>query len=225
MKNLFKNPKIYLILFIIFIPVLVLAVLFSNYYPIYKSLTSPLVFDFDTDIAIEKTVENPFETINIIEEIDEDTEKGEVSAGDNDLTDGETASTDEITDDTETDPNDNTEKPSYNYIVRKYKNEFENLQQKQEDELNSLVEQCKTEYVEGGSKKTSIFILGYKYLDLLKDLECRSNKEFDNLMNELKTELAENSYETDIVKEVRAHYDHYKKNLRAQIIKEGTAYL
>ena len=160
---------------------LVLAVLFSNYYPIYKSLTSPLVFDFDTDIAIEKTVENPFETINIIEEIDEDTEKGEVSAGDNDLTDGETASTDEITDDTETDPNDNTEKPSYNYIVRKYKNEFENLQQKQEDELNSLVEQCKTEYVEGGSKKTSIFILGYKYLDLLKDLECRSDRKSTRL--------------------------------------------
>ena len=225
MKNLFKNPKTYLVLFIIFIPVLVLAVLFSNYYPIYKSLTSPLVFDLDTDITIEKTVGNPFETINIIEEIDEDTGKDEALAEDNDLTDEEASSTDEIIDDTETEPHNNAEKPSYNYIVRKYKNEFENLQQKQENELNSLVEQCKTEYVEGGSKKTSIFILGYKYLDLLKDLERRSNKEFDNLMNELKTELAENSYETDIVKEVRTHYNHYKKNLRAQIIKEGTAYL
>lgn len=225
MKNLFKNPKTYLVLFIIFIPVLTLAILFSNYYPIYKSLTSPLVFDLDTDITIEKTVKDPFETINMIEEIHEDTKKDETLAGNGDLTDEKTASTDEIIDDTEASPHNNTEKPSYNYIVRKYKNEFESLWQKQEDELNSLVEQCKTEYVEGGSKKTSIFILGYKYLDLLKDLERHSNKEFDNLMNELKTELAENSYETDIVKEVRTHYNHYKKNLRAQIIKEGTEYL
>ncbi|MCK9267719.1 MAG: hypothetical protein M0P14_03275 [Alkaliphilus sp.] len=225
MKILFKNSKIYLVLFIIFISVLIPAVLFSNYYPIYKSLTGPLVFDLDTDITIEKTVKNPFETINIIEEIDEDTEKDKGLTEDNDLADEETDSTDGIIDDIEAGPYDNTKKPSYNYIVKKYKNEFENLRQKQEDELNSLVEQCKREYVEGGSKKTSIFILGYKYLDLLKSLERRSNKEFDNLMNELKTELSENSYETDIVKEVRAHYNYYKKNLRAQIIREGTEYL
>lgn len=230
MKNFFKRPRTYLLLIIILIPIIAFAVLFSNYYSIYKSLnltgsSAHTAHNSGTDATtgnpVTNPVKNPFEDINTTEENKESMEENK-----NLIEEGATPFSG-IIDDEETDFSEKTEKteepgkPSYNYIVGKYKNKFEELQQAQENRLFSLVEEAKTEYIKGGSKRSSILIIGYKYLGRVNKLEQQSNKKFDNLIDDLKTELTDNSYKTDIIQELKDYYVYYKKSLKSEIIKSA----
>lgn len=215
MKNFLKSPKTYLLLLIILIPVLIFAIFFSNYYSIYKDLANPSTHNSDKNVIVK----NPFEGIDSIEKNNENIEK------DKNLTNGETNPPNKTIDNDEVGLPDKAEKPSYNYIVGTYKNKFEKLQQKQENKLNSLIEQGKAEYIKNGAKKSSIFSLAPKYLGLINSIEQQADKEFDILVNDLKTELIDNSYETDIIKEIKDYYNYYKKSLRARVIQKATKYL
>ncbi|HZK58218.1 MAG TPA: hypothetical protein VFD17_07890 [Clostridia bacterium] len=223
MKSSSKSFKAYLLLFIILIPILIFAIFFSNYYSIYKDLTNPSAHNPDIDVVVK----NPFEGIDAIEE------NGDEMKENKDLPDGGPDTSDETTDNaeinssdnTKTNPSDKTEKPSYNYIVGVYKGRFEKLQQKQQDALDSLMEEAKVEYKKNGSKKSSLFGMAPKYLGIVNNLEKQANKDVDILIDNLETELINNSYETDIVKEIKDYYNYYKKVLRAEIIKEGTKHL
>ena len=81
-----------------------------------------------------------------------------------------------------------------------YKSKFEKLQQKQEETLNSLMEEAKAEYMQNGSKKSSLLGMAPKYLGLVNSLERQANREVDILINDLETELINNSFKTDITK-------------------------
>lgn len=213
MKNLFRNPKTYLFL-IILVPAIVFAVFFSNYYSIYRDLINPSVHDSDRE-----AVKNPFDDIDSAGGNNKGTENNGNPKG------GETNPPDKTADDEQTDLPDATGKPSYGYIVGTYKDKFEKLQQRQEDNVNSLLEQAKMDYAKNGSKKSAIFGLAPKYLGLVNKMEKQADKEFNILANDLKTELKNNSYETDIVKEIRDYYNYYKKELRAQVVKKATKHL
>ena len=223
MKNPSRSFKSCLLLFIILIPILIFAIFFSNYYSIYKDLTNPSAHNPDIDVVVK----NPFEGIDAIEENGDDVQKNR------DLSDEEPDTPDETTDNveidssdsTKTNPNDKTKKPSYNHIVGIYKGRFEKLQRKQEDILGSLMEEAKAEYKRNGSKRSSLVGMAPKYLGLVNRLERQANKDVDRLVDDLETELINNSYETDIVKEIKDYYNYYKKVLRAEIIKEGTKHL
>lgn len=215
MKSSSKGFKTYLLLLIVFVPILIFAIFFSNYYSIYKDLTDPSAHSSDTNIVVK----NPFEGIDAIEENEDNMQE------DKNLTDGNPSSPGETANNTEIDSPDQAEKPSYNYIVGIYKSKFEKLQQKQENKLNSLIEEAKAEYIKNGSKKSSLLSMTPKYLGLANNLERQANKEVDMLIDDLKIELINNSYETDIVKDIRDYYNYYKKNLKAEIIKEGTKHL
>lgn len=223
MKNSSRSFKTYLLLFIVFVPVLIFAVFFSNYYSIYKNLADPSAHGSDIDVVVK----NPFEGIDAIDEDESNMPGNEDSAK------GEPGFPNEIMDNAEIDSRNGTEmdsfnktkKPSYNYIVGKYKSKFEKFQQKQEDTLSSLMEEAKLEYAENGSKKSSLLGMAPKYLGIVNSLEKQANKDIDILIDDLKTELINNSYETDITGEIRNYYNYYKKNLRAEIIKEGSKHL
>lgn len=217
MKKSSGNLKTYLLLFIILIPVLIFAVFFSNYYSIYKDLANPSAHNPEPDVVVK----NPFEGIEAIEENENHIPKY------GDPIDGEPNPSNETTDNTGTDFADKneTEKPSYNHIVGTYKSKFEKLQQKQEETLNSLMEEAKAEYMQNGSKKSSLLGMAPKYLGLVNSLERQANREVDILINDLETELINNSFKTDITKEIKDYYNYYKKVLRAEIVKEGTKHL
>ena len=229
MKGFLKNPRNGLLSLIVLVPALIFAIFFSNYYSIYKDLKNPPVYDSDMDVVVK----NPFDGIEAIEENEEYMQKEGVQENEN-PTDEIHNSPDKTTDAVEIDSPDKTNKigeigktgkPSYNYIVGIYKSRFEKFQQRQENEVYSLMEKARTEYTKNGSKKSSLLGMAPKYLSLVNSLERQANKEIDMLINDLKSELINNSYETDITKEIRDYYNYYKKNLRAQIIKEGTEYL
>lgn len=215
MKNSSRSFKTYLLLFIVLVPVLIFAVFFSNYYSIYKNLADPSAHGSDIDIVVK----NPFEGIDAIDEDESNMPENE------DLANEGSGSPNETIDNAEMDPPDKADKPSYNYIVGKYKSKFEKFQQKQEDKLSSLMEEAKLEYAENGSKKSSLLGMAPKYLGIVNSLEKQANKDVDELIDDLKTELINNSYETGITKEIKDYYNYYKKNLRAEIIKEGTKHL
>lgn len=219
MKNSSRNFKAYILLFIVFVPMLIFAVFFSNYYSIYRDLTNPSSHSSDVDIVVR----NPFEGIDAIEENGDDMQENKGP------TVGESDHTDEIPNETVDDTGINfpgkAEKPSYNHIVGRYKSKFEKLQQKQEDKLAVLMEEAKAEYKENGSKRSSLLGMAPKYLGIVNNLEKQANKDVDILINDLKTELINNSYETNITGEIRNYYNYYKKNLRAEIIKEGSKHL
>lgn len=89
----------------------------------------------------------------------------------------------------------------------------------------SLIEQGKSEYIEKGAKKTTALSLAAKYLKLSNSMEKQSDAEFNTLINAFKTELTNNSYETDIVNEVKNYYNNYKKSLRGQLLQKATQHL
>ena len=215
MKSSFGIFKKYLLLLIIFIPVLIFAIFFSNYYPIYKTLTNPPVHNPDTDVIVR----NPFEDIEAIEENEEYIQKDE------DLTGKEPGLPNKTTNSIETNLPDNIEKPSYNYIVGIYKSRFEKLQHEQENKLYSLMDEAIAEYIKNNSKKSALLGMASKYIGLVNSMERQANREVDMLIDNLKTELMNNSYETDITKEIKDYYNYYKKTFKAEIIKEGAKHL
>lgn len=229
MKNIFKNPKTYLLL-IILTPVIIFAIFFFNYYSIYKNLIDPSENN-SQQFNINTAVKNPFEDIDIIEEYNEKTlstieetiGNGEIiKEGDSSINNDKTII--ENNDETYSPPN-KTINTSYDYIVGTYKSKFEKLQSKQENNIYSLIEQGKAEYIKGGSKKTSALSLGSKYLSRINNMEKQSDKEFNMLIDNLKAELTRNSHNTDIVKEISDYYNYYKKTLRAQMLKKANKLL
>ena len=226
MKSPFGIFKKYLLLLIVFIPMLIFAIFFSNYYSIYKTLTNPPVHNPDTDAIVR----NPFEDIEAIEENEEYKDSKDLTGKEpgslNETTsNNKTTSNNETTSNAETNFPDNTEKPSYNYIVGIYKSKFEKLQHEQENKLYSLMDEAIAEYIKNGSKKSALLGMAPKYMSLANSMERQVNKEVDMLIDNLKTELMNNSYETGIIKEIKDYYDYYKKVFKAEIIKEGTKYL
>lgn len=215
MKNSFGDLKKYLLLLIILIPTLIFAIFFSNYYSIYKTITNPPVHNPNTDAIIK----NPFEGIEAIEENREYIQKYE------NLTGREPDFLNETTGNIESNFLDNTEKLSYNYIVGIYKSKFEKLQHEQENKLYSLMDEAIEEYIKNGSKRTALLGMAPKYINLANNMERQTNREVDMLIGNLKTELTNNSYETDITKEIRNYYNYYKKIFKAEIIKEGAKHL
>ena len=99
------------------------------------------------------------------------------------------------------------------------------MQQNQERKVYSLIEQAKTDYINSGSKKSTLLSLAPKYLNMVNKMEQQADKEFNTLINDLNSELVKNSYQTDIVKEIRNYYNYCKKSLKAQAIKLATKYL
>lgn len=215
MKSYTRNFKKYLLLLIVLIPVLIFAVFFSNYYPIYRDLTNLSEHNPDIDTIVR----NPFEDIEAIEENEENIQE------DKNPTVGKTDSLNETGRNTETNPPDNAEKLPYNYIVGIYKSRFEKLQQEQESKLYSLIDEAIGEYIKNGSKKSSLLSMAPKYMGLANSMERQANKEVDTLIDNLKTDLERNSYDTDIIEEIRDYYDYYKKVFRAEIIREGAKHL
>lgn len=218
MKNSFGDLKKYLLLLIILIPTLIFAIFFSNYYSIYKTITNPPVHNPNTDAIIK----NPFEGIEAIEENEENRE---YMQKDENLTDRKPDFLNETTSNIESNFLENTEKPSYNYIVGIYKSKFEKLQHEQENKLYSLMDEAIEEYIKNGSKRTALLGMAPKYINLANNMERQTNREVDMLIGNLKTELTNNSYETDITKEIRDYYNYYKKIFKAEIIKEGAKHL
>ena len=218
MKNSFGNFKKYLLLLIILIPTLIFAIFFSNYYSIYKTITNPPVHNPNTDAIIK----NPFEGIEAIEENEENRE---YMQKDENLTDRKPDFLNETTSNIKSNFLDNTEKPSYNYIVGIYKSKFEKLQHEQENKLYSLMDEAIEEYIKNGSKRTALLGMAPKYINLANSMERQTNREVDMLIDNLKTELTNNSYETGIIKEIRDYYNYYKKIFKAEIIKEGAKHL
>ena len=218
MKNSFGNFKKYLLLLIILIPTLIFAIFFSNYYSIYKTITNPPVHNPNTDAIIK----NPFEGIEAIEENEENRE---YMQKDENLTDRKPDFLNETTSNIKSNFLDNTEKPSYNYIVGIYKSKFEKLQHEQENKLYSLMDEAIKEYIKNGSKRTALLGMAPKYINLANNMERQTNREVDMLIDNLKTELTNNSYETGIIKEIRDYYNYYKKIFKAEIIKEGAKHL
>ncbi len=218
MKNSFGDFKKYLLLLIILIPTLIFAIFFSNYYSIYKTITNPPVHNPNTDAIIK----NPFEGIEAIEENEENRE---YIQKDENLTGREPDFLNETTSNIESNFLDNTEKPSYNYIVGIYKSKFEKLQHEQENKLYSLMDEAIEEYIKNGSKRTALLGMAPKYINLANSMERQTNREVDMLIDNLKTELTNNSYETGIIKEIRDYYNYYKKIFKAEIIKEGAKHL
>ena len=218
MKNSFGNFKKYLLLLIILIPTLIFAIFFSNYYPIYRTITNPPVHNPNTDAIIK----NPFEGIEAIEENEENRE---YMQKDENLTDRKPDFLNETTSNIKSNFLDNTEKPSYNYIVGIYKSKFEKLQHEQENKLYSLMDEAIEEYIKNGSKRTALLGMAPKYINLANNMERQTNREVDMLIDNLKTELTNNSYETGIIKEIRDYYNYYKKIFKAEIIKEGAKHL
>jgi len=235
MKNFFKNPKTYLLL-IIMAPMVALGVFFFNYYAIYKSAVDP--FAGNTNLSnVNVIIKNPFENIDIIEDEsqevlptmgddnDSDLDKAIIE---NDVVDSKnqvSTPPKQTIDNTQTNSNNKPRNTSYNYIVGTYKNEFEKLQKKQENNLYSLMEKGKAEYVASGSKKISALNLATKYLNLVNSMEKQSDKEFNNLINNLKNELTKNSHSTDIVKEISDYYSYYKKSLKSQLFEKAAGHM
>ena len=198
---------------------LIFAIFFSNYYSIYKTLTNPPVHNPDTDVIVK----NPFEDIEAIEENGEYIQKGENLTGREPSR--KPSLPNKTTDSIETNFPNNTEKPSYNYIVGVYKSRFEKLQHEQENKFYSLMDEAIAEYIKNGSKKATFLGKAPKYMSLANSMERQVNGEVDMLIDNLKTELMNNSYETDITKEIKDYYNYYKKVFKAKIIKEGAKHL
>jgi len=167
-------------------------------------------------------IKNPFEGIEAIEENEENRE---YIQKDENLTGRKPDFLNETTSNIESNFLDNTEKPSYNYIVGIYKSKFEKLQHEQENKLYSLMDEAIEEYIKNGSKRTALLGMAPKYINLANNMERQTNREVDMLIDNLKTELTNNSYETGIIKEIRDYYNYYKKIFKAEIIKEGAKHL
>ena len=102
----------------------------------------------DTDAIVR----NPFEDIEAIEKNEEyknskDLTGKEPGSLNETTSNNKTASNNETTSNAETNFPDNTEKPSYNYIVGIYKSKFEKLQHEQENKLYSLMDEAIAEYI------------------------------------------------------------------------------
>ena len=235
MKKFFKNSKVYIFL-VILIPVVIAGIFLFDYYRIYKDIKNPLG---DSAISSKqvKTVKNPFEGIGEYVEnydsgipkdegIDVDISKDGKGNGEIEKNNGIVDMKDDIN--TSNIPSGSTSSPknkSYSSIVSYYKIEFEKLQQKQEINLYSLMEEGKAEYLVAKEKKSSITNLASKYLKTVNSMEKQADKEFDSLLSSLKADLNANSHSTDIVKEIRDYYNYCKKTLRVQLIEKATQYL
>ena len=113
-------------------------------------------------------------------------------------------------------PGDKTseERLSYDEIVSKYMGKLESLQSTYTGKLNSLYNQARKEYEEGG-KPTEIY---NKYSGIASSLEAEADAEVSSLLSQLESELSKYGYDTSIVGEIQSQYEQIKATTEDSIL-------
>lgn len=105
-----------------------------------------------------------------------------------------------------------------NLISAQYKERFNNLHARVENEISNLIQAGVTDYNSG---KYSLTNIANKYLSEGEKLEQIFDVEFNSLLSQLEKELVENNYDTSVLGDIKEYYMTYKSVKKAEIIAKG----
>ena len=110
------------------------------------------------------------------------------------------------------------DKKDFNTITNRYNAQLKELEKDLEKDLLILIDIAYKDYISG---KYTTSNLANKYLDMGVNLEAISDSKFYTLLKDFENELKENSYDTQILKEVEKYYISLKQLKKNEIINMG----
>lgn len=103
-------------------------------------------------------------------------------------------------------------------ISIEYKEKFDNLHSRVENEISKLIQAGVTDYNSGKFSMTGI---ANKYLSEGLKLEQIFDVEFHSLLKELEKELVKTQNDTSIIKDIEEYYNTFKSDKKAEILAKG----